>query len=298
MKSTGEMSIEEWRRFYAEEIRFAASLQSGPLVEALARVPREKFVGPAPWKVASPDAMARAVTGLASGSAYVVVTEARDLYHNVAVAIDPARRLNNGQPSAVASWIDALDLRAGERVYHVGCGVGYYTAILAEVVGPTGSVVASEIDGGLAERAATNLADYANVTVHRGDGAEFDPGECDAILVNAGVTHPHLRWLERLKGGGRMVLPITATMPGTASGQGVVARMVREGEKFAARAITLVAIYSCASARDPQLEAQLAKALGKGMLLRMKSVRVDRHEPGTSCILHREDLCVSAAEAG
>ena len=29
---------------------------------------------------------------------------------------------------------------------HIGCGVGYYTAIIAEVVGPNGGVIGVEID--------------------------------------------------------------------------------------------------------------------------------------------------------
>ena len=58
------------------------------------------------------------------------------MYHNVVIALDDTHDLNNGQPSALARWIDALDLKAGGRVYHLGCGQGYYTAIMAEVMGP------------------------------------------------------------------------------------------------------------------------------------------------------------------
>jgi len=130
-------------------------------------------------------------------------------YHNVIVVLDQARDINNGQPSALAHWINGVELQPGQRVYHLGSGVGYYTAIMAEVVGPGGSVVASEIDADLAARARANLSDYANVEVHTADGGEFDPGECDAMLINAGVTHPHPLWLERLREGGRLVLPIT-----------------------------------------------------------------------------------------
>ena len=40
-------------------------------------------------------------------------------------------RLNNGQPSYLAFCLDNLDLREGDRVLHVGCGVGYYTVMAA-----------------------------------------------------------------------------------------------------------------------------------------------------------------------
>jgi protein-L-isoaspartate O-methyltransferase len=47
------MTIEECRRFYAEGIKLAANIRSDPLIEAFARVPREKFLGSAPWKIAA-----------------------------------------------------------------------------------------------------------------------------------------------------------------------------------------------------------------------------------------------------
>ena len=201
-------SIEDYRRFYADEIRFVANLDSAALVEAFARVPREKFIGTGPWQVGSAEVRALAAAGIGRAS-YVPVDNPRHLYHNVVVVIDQARDINNGQPSALAHWINGLQLQPGQRVYHLGSGVGYYTAIMAEVVGPSGSVVATEIDPDLAARARANLSEYNNVQVHSADGGEFDPGECDAMLINAGVTHPHPLWLDRLREGGRLVLPIT-----------------------------------------------------------------------------------------
>jgi len=43
-------------------------------------------------------------------------------------------------PSLVAALIGALELRAGDCVTHVGCGTGYYTAVIAEVVGAGGRI--------------------------------------------------------------------------------------------------------------------------------------------------------------
>ncbi|PYT64404.1 MAG: SAM-dependent methyltransferase, partial [Acidobacteria bacterium] len=45
------MTIQECRAFYAQEVRFAASLSTPGLVEAFAKVPREKFLGPGPWQI-------------------------------------------------------------------------------------------------------------------------------------------------------------------------------------------------------------------------------------------------------
>jgi protein-L-isoaspartate(D-aspartate) O-methyltransferase len=75
--------------------------------------------------------------------------------------LDKAGDINNGQPSALARWIDSMDLKPCARAYHLGCGVGYYTAIMAEVVGPSGSVVGTEVNPDLAARAKENLSGYS-----------------------------------------------------------------------------------------------------------------------------------------
>jgi protein-L-isoaspartate(D-aspartate) O-methyltransferase len=289
------MTLEDCRHFYAEEIRFLANITSPALVEAFARVPREKFVGPAPWQISSPEQGGLAALGMGNAP-YITTDDPRDLYHNLLIALDPARRLNNGQPSALAHWINALNLKTGDRVFHLGCGVGYYTAIMAEVVGPNGKVVASEVDTDLASRARENLAGYTNVTVYAGDGAAFDPGTCDAMLINAGVTHPHLPWLERLAEGGRLVLPITAAIGTTSFGSGVMAKITRERGVLAAQVITFTAIFSCTSVRDPQLDPLLGKALATRTLLKLKSVRLDQHDPADTCVIHRRDVCLSSAD--
>jgi|SRR5579864_6164140 len=276
------MTLEECRRFYAEEVKLAANLKSAALVEAFARVPRETFLGPGPWRIPATDFIGR-----------VIYTETEDadprrIYHNVGVALDRSRDLNNGQPGTIGNWIDQLDLKGGEHVFHLGCGVGYFTAIIAEAVGSAGHVVASEIDAELAERARNNLSPYKNVEVRPGDGGTIDPGQCDAILINAGVTHAYPMWLDRLRDGGRMVLPLTVPMSavGPNLGKGVVAKIVRRGEKYEARVFNFVAIYSCISVRDPQLEPLLGKAMATGALMKMKSLRRDPHEAGETCAVH------------
>lgn len=116
------MITDEWRRFYAEEVRIAANVHSPALIEAFARVPREKFMGPAPWQVASPEMVSMPFMGL-KGGGYLTTEDPRDLYHNVLVALDAGKHLNNGQPSALARWIDALELKPGDSVYHLAVGL-------------------------------------------------------------------------------------------------------------------------------------------------------------------------------
>ncbi len=123
------------RRRFAEDLRKTANLTTGDLVEAFATVPRERFLGRGPWHV-----LVRAH----DGRVHYRMTESADpvhVYSNVLIGIDPSRGLNNGEPSSLAGWIERLAPKSGETLIHVGSGTGYYTAIFAELVGPSGHVV-------------------------------------------------------------------------------------------------------------------------------------------------------------
>ena len=194
MAVNGPFTLDQARSFYSEELRVVAGLTSARLVSAFARVPRERYLGAPPWNFSSRAAL--------QAFRYRTTSQVRDLYHDVFVALRSERFLNNRQPSLIACLIAALNLAPGKRVFHRGYGTGYYTEIMAEMVGSTGAVVAVEIDPVLADIAGTNLMDYEQVKVLHREGAEVDLPTCDAILINAGVTHPHPAWLERLSEGG------------------------------------------------------------------------------------------------
>jgi protein-L-isoaspartate(D-aspartate) O-methyltransferase len=292
---TAMFTLEDCRRFYSEEIRLVANIQSVHVIEAFARVAREDYLGPGPWETVSPDLGGMSALSNAPTS-YAPLNDARELYHNILVVLDKDAGINNGQPSSLARWIEALDLQPGNRVYHLGSGVGYYTAIIAEIVGPAGFVHGTEIHSDLAARARQNLSRYPNVTVSAGDGAVLDPGPCDAIFVNAGLTHPLSLWLDRLTEGGRLVLPLTMTMNSKAAGVGIMTKIVRKEDRYSAQIVSPVAIYSCQSSRDPKLEPLLRGAMAKGDLLKMKSVRRDSHEQSDSCVVHGTEVCLSKEE--
>src|SRR5262245_60409686 len=135
--------LEPARKAYAENVCSMVAVRSAELVRAFATVRREDYLGPGPWKILAPPNFFR--------YRETPDDDPRHLYANVLVAIDAARALNNGEPASLARWLDALDLTAGSRSAHIGCGVGYYSAIAAEVVGTEGQVLAIEIDAMLAE---------------------------------------------------------------------------------------------------------------------------------------------------
>jgi len=281
--------LDEARLFYAEEIRFAANVQSRELIDAFAGVRREDFLGPGPWKIVSAGSL---------GFEYWTTEDddPRHVYHNVLIAIDSGRQLNNGQPGSLALWLDALQVKPGSRVCHIGCGTGYYTAILAHVVGEAGNVLAVEVDTALAETARRNLASFPQVEVAAADGWEIDSGARDAILVNAGVTLPNPLWLERLEPGGCLEVPLTIAGPGAGSGSGMMLKVVRVNAAYQARFVSPVAIFSMTNGRSDRENAALRQALAGGKWNALRSVRLDRHSADETCWLHGDRVCLSAKE--
>jgi protein-L-isoaspartate(D-aspartate) O-methyltransferase len=280
--------IEHARRWFAEELRHTAHVRSVSVVEAFATVPREHFVGPGPWRILSP----------LGGPDYWTTDDAdpQRLCHDVLVAIDETRRLNNGQPSLWAALFDRLGLAPGDRVVHVGAGLGYYSAILAEIVGRSGEVTAIEIDAGLAERARSNLARaWPQARVIAGDGFGFrsdDP--VDAIVVNAGVSHLALPWLDSLKAdGGRLLVPFT-----NASLWGAFLIVTRHGERYPVRFASRVGIIACAGGRDAQAEARLSTALARADYTAVKSLRRPPDQPDDTCWLAGDGWWLSTAPVG
>jgi protein-L-isoaspartate(D-aspartate) O-methyltransferase len=303
--------LERQRRFFAEELEAICRLRSTALVDAFASVPRERFLPPGPWTVladADFSMMVAAVPGkgpaaAAGGGMRTRLTpdaDPRRVYHNIGVAIDPARQLFNGQPGTLAIWLDALDLAKGGRVLHVGCGLGYYTAVIGECVGPTGRVVAFDVDEALASTARANLSAFPWVDARFGDASQPIDGSFDAILINAGVTHPLDGWLDALAPGGRMMLPLTATMPALGSnlGKGLMMMVTKQdGDELAARVFTVVALYSAVGLRDESLNERVGKALmgGPTQWQTVRHLRRDAHEPSASCWLHGPTCCWSTA---
>ncbi len=278
------------RRFFAEEIAVTCNLRTPALVEALATVPRERYLRPGPWTI-------RSEVDMFGGPRQTTDDDPRHLYHNVAVAIDSARQLFNGAPSIIATCIDALALRPGDRVLHVGAGLGYYSALLAHCVGDSGRVVAIEVDPALASEARANLTQFAWVAAREGNGVAIEGEAFDAILVNAGMTHPHETWLNALAPGGRLILPLTCTMgPMGTIGKGFVVLITNSSaEALDARLVAMVAIYSAVGIRDESLNLKLGEALRRGMFPALKRLRRDPHDPAPSCWMHTDNFCFSAA---
>ena len=286
----------------AARAAFAASLhEKNPelatrTVAAFAAVPREDFLGRGPW-LTLPDA---------AGYRSTPDADVRHVYQDVAIALDAARMLNNGSPSFLARVIDALEVKEGDRVVQIGCSSGYYSAILAEIVGPRGSVVAVELAPDLVDRARKNLARWKQIEVRHADGVTQPKEPVDVVFVQAGVTHPQPRWLEMLAPGGRLGLAMTAILPPSRirrivrdhAGWLLVVKRTERG--FTARFLEVIGVQALLGGRDSAIQARLREAYAREPATRppVASLRLDAHAPEASCWLHEASFCLSRREVG
>jgi len=113
------------------------------------------------------------------------------------------------QPFIVALMTELAQIEPGERVLEVGTGSGYQSAVLAEMGAEVYSI---EIIASLATRAreALDATGYSRVTTRLGDGYKGWPEHApfDAILVTASPDHIPPSFMEQLKIGGRLVIPV------------------------------------------------------------------------------------------
>ena len=274
------MQVADQRDFYARLITGRAGVSDNVLIEAFATVAREAFVGPGPWQVFA----------FANGYVHTPTNELAYLYQDVLVALASDRRINNGEPSLHARCLAALAPRQGEEVLHVGSGTGYYTAILARLVGPKGSVTAYEIERDLAEQARANLATLDNVSVHNRAGTNDDLPPCDAIYVNAGATHPLATWLDALRVGGRLLFPLT---PDEGMGSMLLVSR-RNSSTYAARHVWPAMFIPCFGARNAVAAARLSAALARRDVHKIASL-VRNDAPNETCWCAGDGWWISTA---
>ena len=150
------------------------------VLNAIARVPRERFVPP----------------------------ELRlQAYENRPLPIGYGQTIS--QPLIVAVMTQALDLRGDERVLEVGTGSGYQAALLSQLAAHVVTVERVPELARQAERALAELG-YSNVEVHvAGETLGWPEGApYDAIIVTAGAPRVPHELVEQMRIGGRMAVPV------------------------------------------------------------------------------------------
>lgn len=113
------------------------------------------------------------------------------------------------QPYVVALMAAAAELRPEGRVLEVGTGSGYGAAVLSRIAGEVWSIERHEV---LAASAGQRLKElgYSNVHVIHGDGTQGWPDEApyDAIVVTAGAPTVPEALVNQLTPDGRLIIPV------------------------------------------------------------------------------------------
>jgi protein-L-isoaspartate(D-aspartate) O-methyltransferase len=257
------------RQFYAKMVAAGGGQLADDLERAFEIVPRDYFLGPGPW------------LAMSSVSGMYVATPTDDpiyVYQNVLFALDPWKRINNGEPFLHGHLLGALAPARGNVAFHIGCGTGYYTAILAHLVGPSGKVVAYEIEPELGHRARENLKPWDNVEVRVASGVD-KLARCDAIYVNAGATRPAANWLDALNEGGKLLFPLVGL-----KGAGVTLLTTKRQGSIAAKVIGYCGFVSCRDAFEPAEAANVTAAVNSGELWKARSL-IRNNEPDDNAVL-------------
>lgn len=259
-----------FRKLYAELVLANANVSSenSRLLKAFSSIRREDFVGPGPWYIQTP-----------GGYVKTPSNHPDLLYQNVLIALDKESRINNGQPSLHALCIDALNIKRGETIAHVGAGTGYYSAILGYLTGKTGQVVAFEIEPKIVKRAREYLAPYSNIKLKAESGVSNEIPIADVIYVSAGATHPATSWLETLRINGRIVFPWTDD-----SNRGLMVLLQKtSADCFELKVIGRVNFIPCIGLRDMELGFRLSEVFMSGKLENVKSLRRNSTPDETEC---------------
>jgi len=171
----------------------SGAIRSERVAAAMLAVPRECFLGP--------DTPVERV--YADGP----VLLKRDLRGDIISTIS--------QPTMIATMLEQLDVQPGSRVLEIGTASGYNAALLAHLAGPNGVVFSVELEADLAAAAERSLAEteFDNVHVVCADGRAGWPegSPYDRVVVTAAAEQPEPAWVQQLKDGGRLVVPIGDT---------------------------------------------------------------------------------------
>ena len=138
-----------------------------------------------------------------------------DVYRDEVVItkrIDGEAVSSSSQPGIMAVMLQQLGVAPGHRVLEVGAGTGYNAALLAQLAGDGGEVVALDIDEDIVDGARAHLAaaGLQRVRVIRADGGQglAEGAPWDRIMLTVGAWDVTPAWREQLGPGGRLVLPL------------------------------------------------------------------------------------------
>lgn len=183
------VSATQLRSALTDRLRANNTIRTAAVEAAMSSVPREVFLPGVPLERAYAD------------DAVFTKTDA------TGTGISAA-----SQPTIVATMLEQLAARPGQRVLEIGAGTGYNAGLLGAIVGPSGHVTTIDVDQDIVDGAREHLAaaDVRNVAVVLADGALGHPDAApyDRVIATVGAYDVPAAWLKQLAPGGRLVVPL------------------------------------------------------------------------------------------
>jgi protein-L-isoaspartate(D-aspartate) O-methyltransferase len=183
-----EKVVQDQLQGLVSELQQRGCVRTDVVAEAFAAVPRHLFLPPR-----------------SRGRAYVVDEAIPTHFDDDGVPVS-----SSSAPTIMALMLEMLATEPDQRVLEIGTGTGYNAALLARLVGPGGRVVSLDVNPAVAVEAEANVADVApNVEVLTGDGWAGVAGEnLDRVIVTAECWDISPHWVDQLRDGGMLVLPL------------------------------------------------------------------------------------------
>jgi protein-L-isoaspartate(D-aspartate) O-methyltransferase len=175
------MGADDDRRRMVEAQLRARGIRDERVLDAMAEIPRERFID---------------------------VDQQRRAYADEAVPIAAGQTIS--QPWVVAKMTELLAAQSGERILELGTGSGYQAAILAALGADVTSLERHEILAGKARDRIRDLDLPGTVTIRTADGSLGDPAGApwDGIIVTAAAPSIPNELRDQLADGGRLVIPV------------------------------------------------------------------------------------------
>ncbi len=141
---------------------------------------------------------------------FVPLNQRAEAYENRPLPIGFGQTIS--QPLTVAIMLEALQPQPGERVLDIGAGSGWVSALLADLVGPKGLVIAVERIPALAKQARTNLLplNLTNLRLSAGDASRGWLAGAPYHVIHVAAAAPALpvELKAQLVTGGRLIIPV------------------------------------------------------------------------------------------
>jgi len=136
---------------------------------------------------------------------------------NEAIAIGYGQTIS--QPLVVAFMLELLNPQPDDKILDIGSGSGWTTALLSEIVGEKGRVIALEIVPELKNFGEQNAAKYgfvekgiAEFLVEDGTNGYSKSAPFDRILASASGEMIPGTWKKQIKVGGIIVAPVFSSI--------------------------------------------------------------------------------------